>query len=116
MPIPTPILTPTPSAAANAPSCNADTLTQEPFDELLDEEEKPVEWYYIDVLPLLSGTSYWKDLRAKNMMLWDIIRQAGNALEEGYAQMKLMDLENTWLKKQLLEKEKRKIQSKYIPG
>ena len=115
-PTPTPIPTPTPSSMANAPSRNADTPTQEPFEELLDEDEELVEQYHIDVPPPLLGTSSQKDLRAENMMLQDIIRQAGNALEEDYAQMKLMDLENARLRKQLLEKGKRKPQSKRTSG
>jgi hypothetical protein len=39
-------------------------------------------------------------------MLQDIIAQAGIALEEDYAQMKLMDLENERLRKQAFEKVK----------
>jgi len=39
-------------------------------------------------------------------MLQDIIIQAGIALEEDYAQVKLMDLENKRLKKQAFQKEK----------
>lgn len=120
-PTPTPIPTPTPSVAAittalghNADS-DSDTLTQEHAEES-DEEEEPMERYHIDVPPPIPGTSSRKDLRAENMMLRDIIMQAGIALEEDYAQMKLMDLENERLRKQLLGKGRRKTQSKRTSG
>ena len=61
---------------------------------------------------MLPGTSSWQAFRAENMMLRDIIMQAGIALEEDYAQMKLMDLENERLRKQLLEKRKQKKQNR----
>jgi hypothetical protein len=83
-----------------------------PVEELLNEEEEPMEQYHIDLPPLLPGTSFWKELRAESMMLWDIIMQAGIALEDDYAQMKLMDLENERLRKQILERGKRKNQSR----
>jgi hypothetical protein len=68
---------------------------------LLGEEEKeePMEQYHIDVPPPLPGTASQQALRAENMMLQDIIIQAGIALEEDYAQMKLIDLENERLRK-----------------
>jgi hypothetical protein len=94
-PTPTPNPTPTPSVAAITtalgPGHNTDldTLTQEHAEES-DEEEEPMERYHIDVPPPIPGTSSRKDLRAENMMLQDIIRQAGIALEEDYAQMKLV--------------------------
>ena len=50
------------------------------------------------------------------MMLQDIIVQAGIALEEDYAQMKLMDLENERLRKQAFQKEKQKTQNKQSSG
>ena len=49
-------------------------------------------------------------------MLQDIIQQAGIALEEDYAQMKLMDLENERLRKQAFEKEKQKNWDKLTSG
>jgi hypothetical protein len=39
--------------------------------------------------------------------------QTGIALEKSYAQMKLMDLENERLRKQVFEKGKRKTQNKF---
>lgn len=71
-----------------------------------------MEWYHIEVPPPLPGTSSWQAFRAQNMMLQDIITQARIALEEDYAQMKLMDLENERLRKQLLEKGKWKKQNR----
>jgi hypothetical protein len=75
-----------------------------------------MERYHIDVPPPLRGTSSRQAFRAENMMLRDIIRQAGIALEEDYAQMKLMDLENERLRKRIEEKGKRKYQSKLTSG
>ena len=71
-----------------------------------------MERYHIEVPPPLPGTSSRQALRAENVMLRDIIRQAGIALEEDYAQMKLMDLENERLRKQVFERENRSKQSK----
>jgi len=42
--------------------------------------------------------------------------QAGITLEEDYAQMKLMDLENERLRKQAFEREKQKAQDKRSSG
>jgi len=81
-----------------------------------DEEEEPMERYHIEVPPPLPGTLSRQALRAENRMLRDIIFQAGIALEEDYAQMKLMDLENERLRKQAFEKVKRKGQNKLASG
>jgi hypothetical protein len=116
-PTPTPISTPTPStatAAALFPDVNI--LGEALVEELLDEDEEPMKRYHIEVPPPLAGTSSRKDLRAENKMLQDIITQAGIALEEYYTQIKLMDLENKWLRKQVFEKAKRKNQSKLTSG
>jgi hypothetical protein len=82
---------------------------------LLNEEE-PMERYHIEVPPPIPGTSSQQALRAENMMLRDIITQAGIALEEDYAQMKLMDLENKRLRKRAFEKEKQKNPYKLSSG
>lgn len=105
-PTQTPITTPTPSVAAAT-----DILPVEEPEPLLDNDE-PMERYHIEVPPPLPGTSSRQALRAENVMLRDIIRQAGIALEEDYAQMKLMDLENERLRKRVFEKENRSKQSK----
>lgn len=78
---------------------NVDMPALAPVEELLNEEEEPMEWYHIDVPPPLPGTLSQKELRAEIKMLRDIIMQAGIVLEEDYAQMKLMDLENERLRK-----------------
>lgn len=75
-----------------------------------------MEQYHIAVPPPLPGTSSRQALRAENLMLRDIITQAGVALEKSYAQMKLMDLENERLRKQVFEKGKRKNQNKLTSG
>ena len=102
VPVPTPTPTPTPSAAATT-TLRHDALMLEttPVEELSDdeEEEEPMERYHIEVPPPLPGTSSRQELRAENMILRDIIIQAGIALEEDYAQMKLMDLMNERLRK-----------------
>ena len=98
--VPTPNPTPSPSAAVQVE------------DPLHDEPEEPMERYHIEVPPPLPGTSSRQALRGENMMLRDIIRQAGIALEEDYAQMKLMDFENERLRKQIFAKENRSKQSK----
>jgi hypothetical protein len=75
-----------------------------------------MELYHIEVPPPLPGTSSRQALRAENMMLRDIIVQAGIALEEDYAQMKLMDLENERLRKRAFQKEKQKTQNTRSSG
>ena len=115
-PIPSPIPTPTPSATTTTLHCNTDIPAETAAEELPDKEEEPMERYHIEVPPPLSGTSSCQALRAENMMLRDIIRQAGIALEEDYAQMKLMDLENERLRKCVFEKERRKNQPKLYSG
>jgi hypothetical protein len=69
-PIPTPIPTPAPSAAITmALHHDVDMPVLAPVEELLNEEEELMERYHIDLPPLLPGTSFWKELRAENMML-----------------------------------------------
>jgi hypothetical protein len=103
------------------PHDDAEILETTPVKELLEEEEEeeekePMEQYHIDVPPPLPGTVSWQALRAENMMLQDIIVQVGITLEEDYAQMKLMDLENKRLRKQAFKKEKWKAQNKRSSG
>ena len=52
----------------------------------------------------MASISAPQAIRAENMMLWDVIKQVGIALEEDYAQKKLMDLEKEMLRKKVLEK------------
>ena len=113
----TPNQTPTPTrttstTTATALHHDADT----PVEGSLDGDEEPMEWYHIAVSPPLPGTLSQQVLQAKNMMLWDIISQAGIVLEKSYVQMKLMDLENKRLRKQVFEKGKRKNQNKLTFG
>lgn len=75
-----------------------------------------MERYHIQVPPPLPGTSLRQALHAENMMLQDVIKQAGIALEEDYSQMKLMDLENERLQKRAFGKEKQKQPHKQTSG
>ena len=112
MPTPMPVPTPTPSAI----HCDADVPIKAAVEGVSDEEEELMEQYYIEVPQPLPGTSSQQALRAENMMLLDIIKQAGIALEKDYTQMKLMDLENKRLQKQAFEKEKQKHPHKLSSG
>jgi len=96
-----------------APSTESATTNPAASNRLDDEvgvedEEEPMEQYHIEVAPPLPGTASHAALKAENVMLQDIIVQAGIALEADYAQMMLMDLENEWLRKQAFKKEKRR--------
>ena len=91
-------------------------IAEAPIEELPDEDEEPMERYHIEVPPPLPGTSSRQALRAENVMLRDIIRQAGIALEADYAQMRLMDLENERLRKRAFEKGKRKSKKTLTSG
>jgi DDE superfamily endonuclease len=114
-PIPTPVPTPMPSDTITIPlRCNADMPVGAA--EGLPVEEEPMQRYHIEIPPPLPGTSSRQALRAENMTLRDIIKQAGIALEEDYAQMKLMDLENERLRKRVFEKEKQKNPHKLSSG
>jgi len=97
-PIPTP--TPTPiMSAATADTLEQDdtTPTERSGGEGVDEDE-PTQRYRIEVPQPLPGTASRQALRAENAMLRDIIAQAGVALEQDFAQMKLMELENERLR------------------
>src|SRR5271155_4817223 len=75
--VPTPTPTPTPSAAtAITLHHDANTLGEE-LEELPNDDEEPMERYHIEVLPPLPGTSSRSALWAENLMLRDIIVQAG---------------------------------------
>jgi hypothetical protein len=115
-PTQTPIPTPTPSATTTAVlHHDAEILSEASADDLPDEEE-PVQRYHIEVPPPLPSTASRQALRAQNMTLRDIIKQAGIALEEDFAQMRLMDLENERLRKRVFAKEKQKSQNKRTSG
>ena len=110
--VPTPTPTPSPSAVGATTHHHNAEILETALTKEFPEEEEPMERYHIDVPPPLPGTTSRQALRAENMMLRDIIIQAVIALEEDYAQMKLMDLENERLRKRAFEKEKRKAQNK----
>lgn len=114
--VPTPTQTPTPSAATAATLHHDADIPGEELEESPSDDDEPMERYHIEVPPPLPGTSSRKELRAENLMLRDIILQAGIALEEDYAQMKLMDLENERLRKQAFRKVKQKNQNRLTSG
>lgn len=81
-PTPMPIPMPTPSATTTIPlHCDANIPTEAAAEGVLDEEEELMERYHIEVPTPLSGTSSRQALRAENVMLRDIIKQAGIALD-----------------------------------
>lgn len=103
-PIPTPTPTPIMSAATANTLEDDDIMPGERSgDEDVDEEE-PTQRYHIEVPKPLPGTASRQALQAENVMLRDIIVQAGLVLERDFAQMKLMELENERLRKRAFEK------------
>jgi hypothetical protein len=71
-------------------------------------ESEQTQRYHIIVPPPLPHTASRKVLRQENIMLREIIRRVGVELEQDYAQMKLMDLENERLRQKAFAKDKRK--------
>ena len=80
------------AATANMLEHNDITLGERSGGKDVDEEEL-TQQYHIEVPQLLPGTALHQVLWAENAMLCDIIAQAGIALEQDFAQMKLMELE-----------------------
>ncbi len=80
------------------------------------DEEEPTQQYHIEVPKPLPGTASCQALQAENAMLRDIIMQAGIALEQDFAQMKLMELENKRLRKCAFEKKGQKRQNMPTSG
>jgi hypothetical protein len=81
-----------------------------------DVEEEQTQHYHIEVPDPLPGTASHHTLREENSMLRDIIAQAGITLEQDFAQMKLMELENERLRKRAFEKKGRKKQNMHTAG
>ena len=67
-----------------------------------------VQRYHIVVSPPLPHTSSRRALREENAMLREVIERVGVELEQDYAQMKLMDLENKQLRQKAFAKDQRK--------
>jgi hypothetical protein len=103
-----PILTPTPTPIMSA--VTVDALEQDDNNALgeksdeQDVEEEQTQHYHIEVPDPLPGTASRHALQEENSMLCDIIAQAGIVLEQDFAQMKLMELENERLRKRAFEK------------
>ena len=69
-PNPTPAPTLTPSAATATMLGNDFNMpTEAHLNGSQEEDEEPMEWYHIEVPPLLPGTSSQQAFRAENMML-----------------------------------------------
>jgi len=75
-------------------------------------EPEPRQRYAIQVPPPLPHTASRRALREESMMLRDIIERVGVVLEQDYAQMKLMDLENERLRRKVFAKDQRKATRK----
>jgi hypothetical protein len=73
-----------------------------------DTEPERIQRYHIIVPPPLPHTASRKALRQENIMLREIIGRVGVELEQDYAQMKLMDLENERLRQKAFAKDQRK--------
>jgi hypothetical protein len=95
------------------------TLTNTGFDNpvLPTAESEQIQRYHIIVSPPLPHTASRKALRQDNIMLREIIQRVGVELEQDYAQMKLMDLENERLRQKAFAKDQQKAaRSKLTSG
>ena len=114
-PIPTPTPTPIMSAVTVDALEDDNNALGERSDEQ-DAEEEPTQRYHIEVPQPLPGTASRPALQAENVMLRDIIAKASIALEQDFAQMKLMELENERLRKRAFEKKGQKKQNMPTSG
>jgi hypothetical protein len=105
-PVATPVQTPTPSVASAA-ALTADNEPASPS----PEPEVLIERYHIETPLRLTAAASRQALVAQNNELRGIIIQAGVVLEQNYAQMKLMDIENERLRVKLFNKIKKKEKS-----
>jgi len=96
-------------------SCPADPIASTADDEVRTEPE-PRQQYHIDVPPPLPHSASCRALQEENKMLQDILEQAGVVLEQDYAQMKLMDLQNEWLCQKAFTKNQQKAVKKLASG
>jgi len=112
----TPHTTPVTSAAPSSPDIDTWTLNgDDPRAPALNSsadasaspiaEPQQVQQYHIEVLPPLPHTASHRALHEENAILQAIIEQVGVELEQDYAQMKLMDLENERLCQNAFAKE-----------
>ena len=114
------ILTPTPDPTPTTSFTTATTLDstttgpQEPSGGTPIDD--PVQRYHIEVPTPLHHTASRHDVRNENHMLREIIAKAAIALEQDYAQMKLMDLENEKLRKRAFAREEQKSKKKLVAG
>ena len=88
-------LTPnTTPATSVAPSSTSLDLDAGPSSADAAVDPKPTQQYHIEVPPPLLHSASRHALREENAALQDIIMRVTMVLEQDYAQMKLMDLEN----------------------
>ena len=108
-PTSTPNLSVTTTATLNQDAENAPGALGDKNPDCVDPDNKePIQRYHIEVPPTLPGTASHQELQVENNRLHDIITQAGVALEENFAQMKLMELENERLRKCAFKKDAQK--------
>jgi hypothetical protein len=123
--IPTPAPSPAVSAAPAAPSPAVSALTP-PVDHSSRgpnadptssaAEPEPRQRYHVKVPPSLPNSASHRALQEENQMLRGIIEQAGVVLEQDYAQMKLMDMENERLRQKAFMKCQQKAAKKLTSG
>jgi hypothetical protein len=73
-----------------------------------EPEPESVQWCHIKVLPPLSHTASWQAFLEEHAMFQRIIDKIGVELQQDYAQMKLMDLENENLHQKAFGKDQQK--------
>jgi hypothetical protein len=119
----TPDATPATSAAPSSLSLDldvdpngADTTPPAADGAGAAEEPKTTQRYHIEVPPPVLHSASRRALREENAMLRDIITRVAMVLEQDYAQMKLMDLENERLRQKAFGKDQRKARKKLASG
>jgi len=117
------ILVPTPPATSAATTLTPNTTpatSAAPSSTSLDLDvgpgsaEAPTQQYHIKVPPPLLHSASRRALREENAALRDIITHVAIVLEQDYAQMKLMDLENERLRQKAFSKDQWKAAKKKL--
>jgi hypothetical protein len=109
----TPDATPATSAAPSSLSLDLDV---DPNGAGAAEEPKTTQRYHIEVPPPVLHSASRRALWEENAMLRDIIMRVAMVLEQDYAQMKLMDIENERLCRKAFGKDQRKARKKLPSG
>ena len=95
------------SASSGAPNTDPTSSAAEP---------EPRQRYHVKIPSPLPNSASRQALREENQMLRAIIEQAGLVLEQDYAQMKLMDMENERLRQKAFTKCQQKAAKKLTSG